>query len=54
MLGRPDHWVPSCDQDEIDFKAHQLSCELRILITFPLSISALEGNVLAFDVADVA
>ena len=46
--------VPSCYHDDINLETHQLGRKLRVPIALPLRISVLDGNVLSFDVAQLA
>ena len=48
------HRVPSSYHDDINLETHQFGGKLREPILLPLRISVLEGDVLSFNVAELA
>ena len=52
--GRPDRYIPSCYHDDINLQTHKFSRKLGEPIKLPLRISVLDGDVLAFYVAQRA
>ena len=50
----PGSLVPSCYHNDINLETHQLGRKAREPIELPLRISVLDGDVLSFDVAEIA
>ena len=54
ILGRPDLWIPSRYDDDINLETHQVARKLGQPIELTLRVAILEGNVLSFYVAKIA